>query len=258
MIRPLPYFLILGSLLSEYCYAQNLVKNPSFESGDEHCWFTPNGSASSYVSYVTDWASPTDATPDVYSTEVETDCYAFMPNNTYSYPPNRIKSIGKQAPHSGKRFAGIFTYGPPFAESPFRSYREYLFTELTTPLIKGEKYCIEFFLSRAEGTRYAANNIGIYLSPYNLLKFNYSTQVYQLPFTAQILNTEIITDTVNWVRFSTVYEVTDDQPPGFLVIGNFFIDSETNVIDINKTDDRDNYADESAYYFIDDVSGRRF
>src|SRR5690606_25609511 len=79
--------------------AQNLVPNPSFECGEDHC--EPNQFASRYPIHACDWSCPNTATSDVYSTIVDAGCWVYTGLNPYS----STYKIGSQRPRTGNRYA---------------------------------------------------------------------------------------------------------------------------------------------------------
>jgi hypothetical protein len=149
--------------------------------------------------------------------------------------------LGSQLPRTGNKFAGFFT----FSNNTRGVYREYLQTKLITALEKGERYCVELFVSLASNSDFAANNLGLYFYKDPLGSFGDSV----LPFTPQIESKEIIQDTLNWVRISTIFTADDNYK--YLIIGNFRNDNDTQSI--HRPPQKGYFVDE-AYYFIDDVS----
>ena len=217
--------------------AQNLVPNPGFECGENLC--NPNHAASLYSVFACDWICPNHGTSDVFSVVNENkECWASMPsyNDDFNY------YIGSQLPHTGQRFAGIYSYG----SDPFGvAYREYLQTRLKEPIIAGEVYCAEMYASRAVGTYYAANNLGIHFSPNLVTSAPYD--YHELRLDPSILHEEIITETADWVKIHGTFQVTETAQ--YLLIGNFFNDSESSAVFSMEYPGKT-----KAYYFIDDVS----
>lgn len=219
--------------------AQNLVPNPSFECGEDLC--NANTRAEFYSTYACDWNCPNHGTSDVFSiTNTNKQCWASMP----SYNEDFNYYIGSQLPRTGNRFAGIYTYG----SDPFGvAYREYLQARLTEPLVPGEVYCTELYVSKAEAVYYAANNIGISFSPDIITSPPRSYQ--ELNLIPTILHAAIVTDTSNWVKISGAFKPTETAR--YIVIGNFFDDSETIVV---PTATQPGFYGTYSYYFVDDVA----
>jgi len=231
---------LLFLLASDYIKAQNLIKNPSFECGNDPC---------SETIYLTDlsqfachWSEPNAGSTDIFSTEAPADCYSAMPNLTYHllYP---FAYAGFQMPRTGKRFAGIYTFSDA-ADTPWLTYREYLEVELEQPLVPGELYCVEMYSSLGEACGFAANNLGMAFVDSQYYLFDSGV----LPLVASFTESDIMSDSVNWVRSGGTLRATSAAK--FLIIGNFTQDAETAVIRRPYP----GYYNYTAYYFIDDIS----
>ncbi|HEY8937494.1 MAG TPA: gliding motility-associated C-terminal domain-containing protein [Cyclobacteriaceae bacterium] len=221
--------------------AQNLVKNPSFECGTDICGFTED--ARNFSTYACNWTCPSIGTSDMFTTKSGVNCYSAALYDSSS--PHF--HVGSQIPRTGYRYAGIFTFYGRW-QNPFLTYREYLQVELTEPLIPGEYYCFGMYVSLAEESMYMANDLGVTFidNPYYLFTGN------NLPLTPQISETEIITDSINWVKIGDTFQAT--SPAKYLIIGNFYDDAQTSYLPDPNGGDNEKTC---AYYFIDDVSVER-
>ena len=141
-------FLIIFLLLPSFMWAQNLVPNPSFECGVDLC--SPTQDASMYGYYACNWSCPTLGTSDVLSTQLSKDCFSAMPYDE-SVPHFHT---GSQLPRTGNRFAGIVTYAGS------SGFREYIQVQIDEPLVPGEDYCFEMYVSLGEEVAFASNNLG--------------------------------------------------------------------------------------------------
>lgn len=247
--------LILLALAEQNIICQNLVMNPSFECGNDICTWTTPSNIGQFPDGVCKWILPNRGTPDIFSTTVSSSCWTAMPVSNYNQLDNY--PIGKQQPHSGSRFAGIFTYsGDLYAPDP--SYREYLEVPLTEPLQPGEKYCAEFYVSLAERPRYAANQLGMYFHDHEVNMDDwggpFSWRGFPLPYTPQIRSNRIILDSIGWTP--VVGTFTAVSPATHLIIGNFSGDLQTQAIVKGGHRTLSDY--EYAYYFVDDVLVERF
>jgi hypothetical protein len=214
---------------STVCSAQNLVPNGSFEEGincpsfianlDEEClnW---------YASIVLEDASK--PTPDWFHSCSELDGLA---------PPDVV--FGTQLPADGDGYAGIVTYD---SISSIENYREIIGTQLTSSLIQGQEYLVEFKVSSLISTDFAVatNNIG----------FNFSTHQYffapAFPTnTSHFSIDSILTLSDEWTQVSQVFLA--DSNYNYLHIGNFYDDASTDVS--GETE-----VSHLAYYVIDDVA----
>lgn len=207
----------------------NLVPNPGFEEVKKvPCAWTQQA-AKFNNEVMVGWNSPTETTPDLFSTDADAKCW--------TNPSNRTN--GKTLPRSGKAMAGIKIYGkgntPTF-------WHEYVQITLPEALEKGTRYIVECWAQRANFSNEASNNIGIYLSPV-AVKTRDNLPLYFTPH----VNTEEILDAARWKKVSGVIEATGDER--FLLIGNFYGDEAT----LHKQQPQ---GERGAYYFIDDVNLR--
>jgi len=215
-------FLLLTSILLN---GQNLVPNPSFEDKTA----CPN--ILSLIHYATGWERYCAETPDYYN-ECSTGNFTSVPNN-YG---------GFQYASTGGAYAGIATYSKSIP-----NYRDIIGRNLTTQLTIGVKYYLSMQVNLSIGSldssSHATNNFGMLLStvPYsntspapigNFAHFNYET---------------VVTDTMNWTRVSGSFIA--DSTYGYIAIGNFFTDANTDTTQILVG----NVTDPFSYYFIDDV-----
>jgi outer membrane protein OmpA-like peptidoglycan-associated protein len=205
----------------------NLVPNPGFEEVIKtSCVWTTD--PEKFAANVTAWSSPTQTTPDHFSTTLDPECWA--------HP--RQHSGGKQSTHSGQGMVGIKTYGkgntPTF-------WHEYVQAELKEPLQAGVRYIAEVWALRAVKSNDASNNVGLLFT--------------DAPISTRDRLPLHITPTVNeerlikggWHKVRGVFDATGSER--FVVIGNFYGDDATQH-------ERQPQGERGAYYFIDDVSVR--
>ena len=201
----------------------NLVPNPGFDSVTT-CNF---GAGGLYQGIVPFWDSPSNGSPDIFNTCC-TNLGFKVPNIGYGY----------QQTHSGSGFAGCSLF-----ISNQSDYREYIQVKLDSTLIAGKQYCVSFYVSLANISRYAISNIGLYFSNTHTYVPNDST----LNLIPQINNSNIITDTANWTLISGQYIASGGEQ--YIIIGNFTPEYLTDSLKVNNST-VENYA----YYFFDDVS----
>ncbi|MDX2360972.1 MAG: hypothetical protein QNK23_09210 [Crocinitomicaceae bacterium] len=203
--------------------AQNLVPNPSFED------FSTCPTSWGSLGLANSWTVPVILlTPDYFNT-------CALPISTVS-PPNNFP--GYSWPATGEGFVGLLTFGA-------NSYgREFIESELISPLTAGETYEISFKYSCADSMNYSVGALGIYLST------SYeSWNIYQLSVTPQIEATSSLSDTSDWITFSQNYIAQGGEK--FITLGNFRTDSLTIVDTINNYPGSNH---EYSYHYIDDVS----
>ena len=224
---------ILIAFMCLQANAQNLVPNPSFEShGPLLCTWTQYDYE--FADEMPQWTMPTRGSTDIFSTLVSTSCYSHC-FSTHS------SSTGQQQPRTGEIMAGMWVYGNGCSAN----YREYLEVQLTSPLIVGETYYAEMFVSHADYTNTATNNMGMYFSDTYITAPNICSPLNLTPLINEI---SIITDSINWVKISGTFIAT--SPAQFLVIGNFYDDDGTSVVFYPTNSTR------HAMYYVDDVTVR--
>jgi outer membrane protein OmpA-like peptidoglycan-associated protein len=207
----------------------NLVPNPGFETVLRvPCAWTQQA-AKFNTEVMTAWSSPTETTPDLYSTEADPKCW--------SNPARRTG--GKAAPHSGKAMVGLKTWGK--GNTP-TYWHEYVQATLPEPLEAGRRYIVECWALRASFSSEASNNVGLYLSPVPV-KTRDNLPLY---FTPQV-NAEEVLGSNRWKKVSGVIDAKGDER--YLLIGNFYGDDAT-------LHERQPEGERGAYYFIDDVNVR--
>ncbi len=179
-----------------------------------------------------DWFIPSGGTSDVYNSLVDSLC------TLHCFSQHPLK-VGQQAPRSGQFMAGIINHSPFI----FTNYAEYLSVKLTKPLKTGEKYYAEMYVSLADESAVASNNLGMYFSD-TLINYP-STHYTYLDYSPQIKESTIISDTLNWVKISGYFQAQKAEE--YLLIGNFLGDTLTNssTLNIGRL--------MLSYYYIDDI-----
>ncbi|HHZ63930.1 MAG TPA: hypothetical protein EYN51_00255, partial [Flavobacteriales bacterium] len=217
---------------------QNLVPNWDFET------YSPCPIGPSEITNANPWSTPDTATPDYYNV-----CYTpfppppFPPIGPSMDVPSNIQ--GWQQARSGVGYAGIIS-----AENTFGlnlDYREYLQIQLTSPLITGQEYCVNFYWSLANNSPHYVEEIGIYFSinQVNLL------QSTTLPFIPQLEQTGTpLNDTASWVSFQQSYIAAGGEQ--YIIIGNFKDPANTTLGNTGVTCNIQTGGC-FAYYFIEDV-----
>jgi outer membrane protein OmpA-like peptidoglycan-associated protein len=207
----------------------NLVPNPGFEQVQKvPCAWTQDASKFGEDVMVA-WNSPTETTPDLFSTEADPKCW--------TNPARRTG--GKTYPHGGQAMVGIKVRGK--GNTP-TYWHEYVQATLTEPLKAGTRYIVECWAQLGNFSSEASNNIGLYLSPVPVRTRN-NLPLY---FTPQV-NEEKVLDARRWKKVSGVVEAQGGER--YLLIGNFYSDEAT-------LSEKQPEGQRGAYYFIDDVSVR--
>ena len=194
---------------------QNLVLNPGFDS-----YITCPGSGQFSSTYINDWNKPTVASSDYY----HFNCLGIQPS--------------VQAPLSGEGYAGIIAYN--FGTE----YREYITGTLSSPLIAGQTYNVEFYVSLNNGYIQAIVEMGAYLSATPPGPFSNALHISVVPQIEN--NTASLQDTMNWKKVSGQFVAVGGEQ--FITIGNFNDDANTTITQPGSS------GSFGAYYFIEDVS----
>lgn len=235
-----PLLIIVGFAAS----GQNLLQNPSFDCNVLHC--DPMQWADDYERYVCFWYCPTSGTSDIFSTKYPNKgCWSSMPySGLWGYFPR----IGSQVPHSGNGFAGIYTFYDA-SRLYYPNYREYLQTQLVSPLEPGAYYCFEVYVSLADSVGWASNNLGAYFHEQAFKDYFYNDTLSYVP---QVLERKVVYDSIGWVKISGAFQAT--APFHYVTIGNFFADGQTLAVKQSRQRNLNATLNDFAYYFIDDVS----
>lgn len=145
---------VSSMIFSGFLFSQNLVLNPSFENvntGSLLCsWYV---AVSEFNAAINNWTNPTAGSTDIFHTSLATSCFC-SPFSTNASSP------GTQAPRTGNSMSAVFVYG----NGGCSPYREYLAGQLSSPMVPGQPYCVEFYVSLGDKAQYACNNLGVYFT----------------------------------------------------------------------------------------------
>jgi hypothetical protein len=248
-------FLLFSSVIkAQY----NIVPNPSFEQINlcpyqidtaicdlwdtvgQYCIFYHSESWC-FDSVLVDWKS-FRGTPNYYNA-CATNPICGVPNNFVVHSPKTQFAL------DGNGYAGILTIGfwPLSGVN-----REFIGVPLNTPLSPGTTYYVSAYVIRtATHTNYqneggASNNLG-----FRFTTLSYS-QHDSIPIDnfAHIVDTNIITDTLNWTRISGSFVA--DSAYQYVAFGNFFDDAHTDTLDI-RADYPGTLEFNYTYYLVDQV-----
>jgi outer membrane protein OmpA-like peptidoglycan-associated protein len=193
---------------------KNIVNNPSFEETNT-CPKEYGG-----IDDAVGWLS-LNFTPDLFSTCAK-DTKVGVPQNFF----------GNQEVNEGKNYAGLLVY---HEHSPL----EFIATNLTEPMIKGEKYKVSFKVSLAEiYSNYACDNIGILFT-------NDPTEIFDAVQEPQVKANFIIDQTKGWATISKIIVAKENYT--FAVLGNFATKENVKIKKVQ------NAAYPASYYYMDDI-----
>ncbi|MEM6963396.1 MAG: OmpA family protein [Bacteroidota bacterium] len=205
--------------------SENMIPNPSFErySSTPIGWFYKGKHFTDVVKY---WSSATGSSPDVFGPKVRVPAHW------------AAKGFGEQKARSGESMIGITVYG---CDEGKPHCREYAQIQLREPLVVGQNYAVEFFVSHLPRS-IQVNNIGMYFSE---KKFK---EIMDIPIeaTPQVFSKEILeSGDGQWIKYGETFKATSNAQ--YLLIGNFFPDSLTQTKITKQNTLR------YGYYYIDDV-----
>lgn len=130
--------LIILIAINNFCFSQNLVPNSSFEIYKNRPLYLGG------IRPMENWFSPTRGTPDVYKPK---------PNSVFFTQSNRF---GSQTSQDGQLYTNIIF-------ECVMGY-EYVSVRLSESLIKDSLYCISFYKSLMDKSKFLMNGLGIDLS----------------------------------------------------------------------------------------------
>ncbi len=185
------------------------------------------------------------------------------PNSSH-FSPQRSQH-GSQAAQDGESYGWFKALGVQFGE--YGDVKRYYFqTKLTSPLQKGKKYTLSFYVSLADNSRLAVENIAAFMfekpivkvgdSPKSLYKKSQSSNGVHLDLLERAALTKIknkhgiIKDAENWTLIEEEFTAKGNET--FLVIGNFETQWKVKYETLAKKKEHWNWKD--GYYFIDNVS----
>lgn len=206
----------------------NLVENPGFEQTEGKI------KRAGSINVAIGWMSPTKTGADLFSSKVKEGFGT--PNNMY----------GEEAPEGdGGNYVGIRTYSFQDKEP-----RQYISAKLKETMRKDALYCVKFYVSLAEGSKYAANNLGV----------NFSKKQYNIDEDKSILaethimhkDNPVFNAYFGWDEVCGVYQATGGEK--FITIGNFSTTGETQTERLRKLKNSSATSVTAAYYFIDNIS----
>jgi len=197
-------FIFSFLLIAKFSFAQiNLVPNPSFEI------YSSCPSGPDEVVNSNGWSAYKES-PDYLNTCAT--IFATVPTNQFGF----------QSPSYGNAYCGIWAY----ATSTF--YREIIGSQLSSPLIIGQKYFVSFeaVLSNNGYGSCAIDNIG---AKFSITPFSFGNPA-PINNSAQVYSSVIIIDTLNWTKISGSFIA--DSAYGYVMLGNFFDDATTDTTQV--------------------------
>lgn len=229
--------LFISTFVSIAAFAQddmNLITNPSFESSSKG-----KLKKLKQINVAEGWDSPTGLRADLYdNSKSGLPCSA--PTNQY----------GDENPMEGSRYAGITAYSYNNKQP-----RTYIQTQLLGPLEKDVEYCIKFYVSLADKSKYAINNLGMYISKDPLEIETKEDIIFEkekeFEHVALSPENEVMNGRYNWFPVCASYTATGKEE--YITIGNFFNNKDTKYEKLKKLAGTTGSQLPVAYYYIDQV-----
>ncbi|MFS4467148.1 OmpA family protein [Maribacter sp. 2210JD10-5] len=216
-------------LLSLPIVAQNLVKNPSFETYS-NCPQT----LGTFESDVTDWKTPTLGSTDYFN-----GCSTVM-----GTPKN---FNGEQPADFGTGYIGLYFYAPD-------DYREYVEASLNSVLEKGKTYTLSFYVSLAERSDFAIREFSAVFSENpifvntrkNLSRMHLSRLNGDISNRLEIRYSDFYSDEKDWVLVKKEFVAKGTEK--YMIIGNFKNNQRTRKFSMKRN------STKGSYYYLDMVS----
>lgn len=203
---------------------ENIIPNPSFElyAAPPIGWFYKGEHFTNVMKY---WSSASNASPDVFGPKVR------IPSHWEE------KGFGKQAPRTGISMVGITSYGCGQGKP---HCREYIQIQLSEPLVLGQSYLAEMWVSHLPKSL-RNNNLGFFFSNEKVEEITDGV----LNKSPQVKADDVLEGNNRWLKVSGKFIA--DAEAEYLVIGNFLPDSLT----LTKPGPQGSLP--FGYYYIDDV-----
>lgn len=210
--------------------SQNLVPNGDFET------YTLCPDYVSQIDRAEGWFRPTDGTSDYFNACLGVPFSMNVPDNQF----------GDEMAHSGNGYAGFYCFHEVDASTvPGDDDHEYVTRPLSTPLIPGKTYSAEFFISLADVSKYAVDDIGMLFST----EAPYRNDELRIESEPQIKHggTSWLDEKNGWTRISGCFIA--DSAYRFITIGNFHDGANTAFLEVPTNYPLAYYS----YYYVDDV-----
>ena len=168
--------------------AQNLVLNPSFENISS----CPQGP--SELIKAVNWDDVNNGADSCSSPDLYASCNTLPFPIPGMDPPVGVPAnlLGNQDAHTGNNYAGIITKESMALMGcqgiDLSTYREYIQGEFSSPLVAGQSYCVEFYISLADKVKWGTDKLGVYFSN-TQVQYNFCTNPHPLPVTPQLVYT---------------------------------------------------------------------
>jgi outer membrane protein OmpA-like peptidoglycan-associated protein len=186
------------------------------------------------IEYAAGWSSATAVKADLFSELATVDSKVSAPKNF----------AGEQMALSGGNYAGI-RWWSYMGKEP----RAYLQTKLKKPMKKDSLYCVRYYVSLSDLSKYATAELGAYITKQKISKEDEANLTYE-PKVPQ-LRTKIYSDMYSWQGVCGAYQAEGFEQ--YLVLGNFASNEKTLNEKAKRPKGSTGVQVFSAYYYIDNV-----
>lgn len=213
----------------KFDHDRNWVPNGDFETVEGKKLKRAGG-----ILYATGWGSPTKRAADLFSESAPVESNVSSPKNLG----------GEQTALSGSNYAGLRWWSYQNKEP-----RSYLQTKLTKQMKKDSLYCVRYYVSLGDLSKYATGELGAYIGKQKIEKDDESNLTFEVK--VPNLRTKIYDDMFSWQGVCGVYQA--DGFEQYLVIGNFAANEKTPNAKTKRPRGESRPQVFSAYYYVDNV-----
>lgn len=186
------------------------------------------------IQYAKGWSSATGKKADLFSENATVE-------STVSTPKN---FAGEQSALSGSNYAGVRWWSYQNKEP-----RTYLQTQMKHKMKKDSLYCVRFYVSLGDLSKYSTGELGAYFSKDRIEKEDALSLTYEV--TVPPVRTKVYGDMFSWLGVCGTYESKGNEE--YMIIGNFAATEKTMNEKAKRPKGETRPQVFSAYYYIDNV-----
>ncbi len=170
------------------------------------------------------------------------DFYHLCGTGTAAVPANEL---GTQMPYRGNGYGGIWAMMQERGE-----YREFVATRLKKPLESGKKYCLSIWVSLAEISNHALDELQLQIFKDDEGQNNCQVGVDSTQLIT-LRNGQLLDNWNEWVFLHGTFVAKGGEQT--IMIGNYRANADRHMIRLEKSAKKDPLYKEGCYYYIDDV-----
>jgi outer membrane protein OmpA-like peptidoglycan-associated protein len=226
------YILFAGIFSLSLAFGQsgeNMVENGSFES------ITGKGPKKlGGIESASGWVSATGAKADLFVNDKK------VPDIS----PDK-NMYGSEQAQDGENFAGVLVYA-----QGNKLPRTYITSKLNTPMKKGQAYCVKFYVSLGDNSKFATNNIAAHFSKKDVA-ISDKKSIIDKPHVREV-NNKVFSGMYSWEKVCGTYIAEGGEK--YITLGNFNMTEDTKMEKVKRDPSNKNPQIGGAYYFIDNIS----